>query len=487
MGIELPSLNFGALLPVIIVILTSVMVLIFDLALSDKRPLGWISFVGLMFAGGAGWIQQSMEGFDPAFQNMAITDGYTHFFNLIFVVGAGLSVLVALGYLGKKGLQGGEYYAMLLLATSGMMIMAAGTDLMIIFLGLELMSISLYVLAAINRYSRASLEAGIKYFLLGAFASAFFLYGIALIYGASGSTNLNGIGEGLKAVPKGYEALPLFGLGLLIIGFSFKIAAVPFHWWTPDVYHGAPTSVTAFMSVGAKAAGFAALIRVLTVSFGFDGSMFADNWHVAVATLAVLTMTLGNLTALAQNDVKRMLAYSSIAHAGYVLVGVVTGTEQGISAALFYLMAYAFMNIGAFAVISVLEQQDAIGTNLEEYAGLAGHHRVLAMLMAIFMLSLMGFPMLGGFWGKVYVFLAAIEAGWIVLAIIAVLNSGIAAYYYLRVIVHMYMSPVSDQSHAINLNSAMQVALGLAAFGTILLGVMPARIMDLAASSGLFG
>ena len=472
-----PELNFAALWPLNIIVMTALLVLLLDLIIQDKRTLGWLSLLGIIIAGGVGALQQSNPNFAPTFQTLASADRYAHFFNLIFLVTAGLSILVALGYLGQAEVQRGEYFALLLFSTSGMMIMAAAIDLIIVFLGLEIMSIALYVMAAINRQRRTSGEAGVKYFMLGAYASAFFLYGAALLYGATGHTNLYEIGAVLSSGAAS-NPIALLGLGLLLIGFAFKVAAVPFHWWTPDVYYGAPTAVTTFMSVGAKAAGFAALVRVLMVSFS---PTFTIDWQIALAILAVLTMTLGNITALAQRDVKRMLAYSSIAHAGYVFVGVAAGSAAGVSSALFYLMVYAFMNIGAFAVIGVLERKNEVGTDLGDYAGLAGRSPWLAAGMSIFLLSLTGFPPLAGFWGKLYVFGAAVQADLTWLAVIGVLNSGIAAFYYLGVIVQMYMGRPREDAPAFTLTTATRIALGIAAVTTVLIGLWPAFIVDLAA------
>jgi len=479
MPIEIPQLNIPALGPILIIIGTGLLVLIFDLMVKDKRSLGWLSLVGVLVAAGLGLAQQASAGFDPAFQAVFRTDSYAHFFNLIFLVTAALSILVAMGYLGRIGLQKGEYFALLLFATSGMMVMAAATDLMIVFLGLEIMSIALYIMSALNRDERASGEAGLKYFMLGAYTSAFFLYGAALTYGATGSTNFNDMAAALTAGGV-RDPIALLGLGLLLIGFAFKVAAVPFHWWTPDVYCGAPTAVTTFMSVGAKAAGFAALVRMLMVSFSPG---FVVDWQLALAALAVLTMTLGNVTALAQKDVKRMLAYSSIAHAGYIFVGVAAGTAEGVSSALFYLMVYAFMNIGAFAVIGALERKNEVGTNLKEYAGLAARNPWLALGMAIFLLSLTGFPPLAGFWGKLYLFRAAVQADLTWLAVIGMLNSGVAAFYYLTVVVEMYFKRAAEDAPTFSLNAPTRLALGLAAIATVIIGLWPALLIDLASVS----
>jgi NADH-quinone oxidoreductase subunit N len=328
-----------------------------------------------------------------------------------------------------------------------------------------------------------------KYFVLGAFASAFFLYGAALVYGATGTTNLLAIGDWFTAERGNLnDPLALVGLGMLLIGFGFKVAAVPFQWWTPDVYHGAPTSVTAFMSVGAKAAGFAALLRVLAVSFD---TAFTVDWQLAVAILAVITMTAGNIAALAQKDIKRMLAYSSIAHAGYILVGVVPGSPSGVTGILFYLMSYALMNMGAFAVITVFERRNEIGSSLSDYAGLGSRKPLLALAMALFMFSLTGIPPFVGFWGKLYVFRAAVEANWSWLAAAGMLNSAISAFYYLAVVVQMYMrTPAAAEdgreAASLNLSGPVIVTLVLTAILTVILGVWPTPLVNLT-SLGLFG
>jgi len=486
MPIEFPALNFAALAPILVVIISAFVVMALELTTRDKRILGYLSLVGLAIAAAVSF---SMFGGNvvPSYQNMVISDGYALVLNLIFASAAALSILIALSYLGDRGLQRGEYYALLLFSTAGMMLMAAATDLMVVFLGLEIMSIALYVLAAFNRQRLGSGEAGMKYFILGAFATAFFLYGVALIYGATGSTNLNQIGLWFAANATGNDPIALVGLALLLVGFAFKIAAVPFQWWTPDVYHGAPTSVTAFMSVGAKAAGFAALIRVLMVSFG---SVFTVDWQIVVAALAVLTMTVGNIAALAQKDIKRMLAYSSIAHAGYILVGVAPGSMDGVKAVLFYLLAYTFMNIGAFAVVAVLERRSAIGSNISDYAGLASRKPVLALVMLLFMFSLTGIPPFIGFWGKLYVFWAAVNAnlGW--LAVVGVINSAISAFYYLGVVVQMYFKPAAeeqtDAALPIKLRGSAAVVLAVAAVVTLVFGLWPAPLVNLT-SLAIFG
>jgi NADH-quinone oxidoreductase subunit N len=483
MSIQMPTLNFVALAPPLIVIAAALLVLLADLVVAEKRVLGYLALLGVVAAAIASLALWSSAPL--AFQAMAVSDNYTLFFNLVFLATAALSLLAAIDYLERKGMQRGEYYALLLFSTSGMLFMAAATDLIVVFLGLEIMSVALYILAGFNRGQFASIEAAMKYFILGAFASAFFLYGAALTYGATGTTNLAQIGTWLAGgggIPR--DPMALTGLGLLLVGFAFKVAAVPFQWWTPDVYQGAPTSVTAFMSVGAKGAGFAALLRVLFSAFS---PAFTGDWMIAVAILAALTMTAGNLAALAQKDIKRMLGYSSIAHAGYILVGVAAGNADGVRGVLFYLLAYAFMNVGAFAVACAVERRGEFSSTLADYAGLGRQQPLLAAAMAVFMLSLTGIPPLVGFWGKLYVFRAAVEADMTWLAILGVLNSAVSAFYYLGVLVQMYMrepAPAAEgesQPAPITLGAAIGAAVLLAALVTVALGVWPAPVADLVA------
>ncbi len=481
MNIEIPALNFAAIMPQSIVIFTALVVLVAELISPPgrRRHLAYLSLFGVFVAAVASVIV--WDGRAPAFQKMAVADGYALFLNVVFLVTAALSLLLSAHYLEREGIDQGEYYALLLFATAGMMIMGAATDLMTVFLGLEILSIPLYVLAGFNREKQESGEAALKYFLLGAFASGFLLYGMALVYGATGTTNLAGIVA--QASGQGNPLL-VIGAGLLIVGFGFKVALVPFHMWTPDVYQGAPTSVTAFMSVGAKAAGFAALGRVLVYALGGQ----AHDWSPLLAALAVLTMTLGNVVAVSQTNLKRMLAYSSIAHAGYIIIGVAAANSSGGAALLFYLLAYAFMNIGAFGVVIAVCESRPLGFpkpqgSLEDYAGLSSRHPFLAAAMAIFMLSLAGVPPLAGFWGKLYVFSAAMEAGLAVLAVVGVINSVISAYFYLRVIVYMYLRPSSGKASPTVVPGALVAATILAVLGTVLLGLWPSPLVGLAQRS----
>ncbi len=370
------------------------------------------------------------------FGGMFVHDGLTAFFTVLFCAIALVSVLISWDYVKRLRLPAAEYYALLLCATLGMVVMAASNDLITVFLGLELMSLALYVMVGSRRGQLESNEAALKYFLLGAFASGFLLYGIALLYGATGSTNLRSIAAFMADSP--LEGSPLFLAGalLLLVGFGFKVAAVPFHMWTPDAYEGAPTSVTAFMSAGAKAAGFAALLRVAGTVFAV-----ADiDWRPILTWLAIATMTVGNVSALLQTNVKRMLAYSSIAHAGYVLVAFAAGGTDGASSAVFYLAVYSFMNLGAFGILALLGREQDERVLISDLAGLGFRHPLLGLAMTVFMISLGGIPPTAGFMAKIYVFGAALDAGLLPLVIVGVLNSVVSVFYYLRITVAMYMT-----------------------------------------------
>ncbi len=487
MTIDIPTLDFAAVIPVLTIVITGILVLLFDLFVEEKRALGILALVGVVVA--IVFTAILWPGSGRNFQSMLVADGYALLFDFAFLITAGLGLLVSIDYLSAKGLQQGSYYALLLFATSGMMVMAAATDLIIIFLGLEIMSVSLYILVGFNRRQMASVEAALKYFILGSFAAAFFLYGVALTYGAAGSTNLSQIGAWLAANGVLTDALALAGLSLLLVGFAFKVAAVPFQWWTPDVYQGAPTSVTAFMSVGAKLAGFAALVRLLQAAFN---PTYSESWMLVLAILAALTMTGGNLAALLQKDVKRMLAYSSIAHAGYILVGIAAANASGVRGVLFYAVAYTFMTVGAFAIACVVERREDFSSRLEAFAGLSRYRPWLAAAMAVFMFSLTGIPPLVGFWGKLFVFRAAVEANMSWLAILGVVNSAISTYYYLGVVVQMYMQPAQPASEAKEAapeetaapprNAALYVSVLVAGVATVVLGLWPGVIANLVAS-----
>jgi NADH-quinone oxidoreductase subunit N len=410
---------------------------------------------------------------------MVATDDFALFFRLVILGSAAVAVLLSAHYLERTGEARGEYYALLLFATSGMTLLSAAADLIVVFLGLEILSLSLYVMAGFSWRRAASQEASLKYFLLGAFSSAFFLYGIALAYGAAGTTNIGGIARALSA-ETGTVALGLAAAGLLAVGFAFKVAAVPFHMWTPDVYQGAPTPVTAFMAAGTKVAGFAALIRVATVALGPLG------WELTpvLVALSAVTMVVGSLLAIAQDDVKRLLAYSSIAHAGFVLVGVAAGNQEGISGSMFYLVAYAAMILGAFGVVVLVSRTGEERTSLRSYRGLGRSNPVLAALLALFLLSLAGLPPTAGFIAKVLVFQAAVDAGLEGLVIVAVLASVVAAFFYIRVIVLSYMEEPEEEL-VLPTGPAPGFALAVTAAVTLVLGVLPGLLLEPLQTAGV--
>jgi NADH-quinone oxidoreductase subunit N len=473
-AIVFPPVALLPLLPALIVLAAAVLVLALDLGPRGiPRELPAVAalagMIGALLATLARWGTGGR-----AFRDMVVLDDYALFFNVIICYSGALIVLLSMDYLRRRGSDSAEYYALVLFATAGMMLLAAAGDLVVMFLALELMSLSLYVLAGLFKRELASGEASMKYFLLGAFASSFLLYGVALFYGAAGTTNLDRIASAMASRPR--DPLFVIGLGLVLVGFGFKISSVPFHMWVPDVYQGAPTSVTALIATGSKAGAFAALIRVLTVV----PRGVAVDWTALLWVVAAVTMTVGNVVAIAQSNLKRMLAYSSIAHAGYMLVGLVAGGAVGTSAVLFYLLTYAFTTAGAFGVITLCERVRAEAVEVGDYAGLARRHPLLAATLGLFLLSLIGIPPLAGFVGKFYVFGAAVRAGYVWLAVIGVLNSAVAAYYYLRVIVYMYMREPEGVATAFAPSFAGSLALVIALLGIVLLGVVPAPFADLA-------
>ena len=442
----------------------------------DSEGLGWLTFSGLALAALCAFAAVGRHA--PAFAGALIVDDYTAFFYCLIAVCAAMVVLLSLDYVPALELPSTEYYALLLSATVGMMLMAAAGDLIIIFLGLETMSISVYVMAAIARRDPRSSEAGLKYFLLGAFSTGFLLYGIALLYGATGSIKLEAISRALQSSALAASPLVLLGLAMMLIGFGFKVAAVPFHAWTPDAYEGAPTPVTALMAVGVKSAAFAGFLRLLLV---YLPALHAQ-WGGALWVLAALTMSVGNLVALAQNNVKRMLAYSAIAHAGYILVGMTAAGGAAGAAVLYYLLGYAFANLGAFAVLVAVERVEQPGTTLTDLGGLAKGQPMLAAAMALFMLSLMGLPPLAGFVGKFYVFSAALQAGYVWLVVLAALNSVLSTYYYARVIVAMYVNEGAERKLRAR-RPGLSVALAVAIVATIIIGVYPRPYVEMAAGA----
>ncbi len=467
------TINWQLLMPELIIILTFILVAIFDLFDSlQKTFTAWITIVGSAIAlyVSIDMLQIGTEGTE--FSNMIQVDKYSLFFNVIFLVSTILVALISMNYLGRQDRRQGEYYLLILLATLGMMLMASGNELIVVFLGLELMSLSLYVLAGYFQRSMVSSEAGMKYLLLGAFASGFFLYGIALVYGGAGTTNIPQIAATLTGDAK--SPLLLTGMFLLIVGFGFKVALVPFHQWAPDVYEGAPTSIAAFISAGPKAAGFAAFLRIFLDAL----QHLQSEWIIVVTILAALTMTVGNLVAIAQRNIKRMLAYSSIAHAGYVLVGLAAANKDGISSAMFYLLVYCIMNIGAFGAVILARTEDGESLRISDYAGLGFKKPLLALFMTLMLLSLAGFPPTAGFVGKFYIFRSAVESGQIWLVIIGAINTAISAFYYLRVVVAMYMREPEAELDFLAYPRTLIVAMTLAAIGVVLIGILPSYFLS---------
>ncbi len=402
------------------------------------------------------------------FEGMFVHDGLTVFFTLLFCAIGALAVLISWNYAKRTRIGQPEYYALLLTAVLGMVVMAASNDLITIFLGLELMSLSLYVMVGFRRNQLESNEAALKYFLLGAFASGFLLYGIALLYGGTGATNLQRIGDFLGDSPLAMNPLVMAGGLLVLTGFLFKVAAVPFHMWTPDAYQGAPTSVTGFMSAGAKAAGFAALVRIVLRAL----PTLAHDWQPLLSVIAMLTMSVGNVAALLQNNVKRMLAYSSIAHAGYILVALVAGGSEGYAAAVFYLAVYSFMNLGAFALLTMLGRGSDEPVLVSDLAGLGFRKPLAGLALTLFMISLGGIPPTAGFMGKILVFGAAVKSGLVwPLVVVGVLNSVVSVYYYLRITVAMYMREPDGEPVALSVNAPAVLALLITAAATLYWGL----------------
>ena len=451
-----------------------------------KEVTAWLAIAGLVVAFVITLLTYNNN--QEAFLGMFIADPFSAFANVVILLTAAISILLSIDYIKRAGIERGEYYILLLFTTVGGMFMATANDLIAVFVALELLSIPLYVLAAFRAPELKSEESGLKYFILGAFSSAFFVYGAALIYGATGTTNLpqifNAIGLALSGQGQA-TLLLLLGSGLILVGLGFKVAIVPFHMWTPDVYEGAPTPITAFMSVAAKVGGFAALLRIMIVALPAltVGTQTVASWQNVVEIIAAATLILGNFVAISQTNIKRMLAYSSIAHAGYILMAVAAvGTpgiqDQAARAALIYLLAYMFTNLGAFAVVIAVEKSDGSGVSLDDFKGLSKSRPALAAMMAFFMLSLTGIPLTGGFIGKWFVFWATLNAGLTVLAVIGVLTSVVSAFYYIRVVVNMYLAD-GEGDPAAGATQYVNWAAYIAFAGTLILGIAPPLITAL--------
>jgi NADH-quinone oxidoreductase subunit N len=436
-------------------------------------PLGVVGLLGAAVASLLLWNQNATSF------GVVVADNFGLFVTRVLIVTALLSLAISGPTVERQRLPQGEYYALLLFSTAGMMLMATASDLLVIFLALEVMSLAVYVLTGIRRQSLAAVEGAFKYFVLGAVASAFFLYGIAFTYGVTGSTRLDEVGRLVAAQALSPSLMQRLALGLLLVGFAFKVSAVPFHMWTPDAYEGAPTAVTGFMSTGVKAAAFAAFVRVFLSAL----EPLRADWVPLVWIVAVATMIGGTVVGVAQTSIKRMLAYSSIAHAGYLLVALLAANDVGKGAILFYLLVYAFTNIGAFGVIAIVETEDRPRDQIRDFAGLWHVRPRLAALLTIFLLSLGGFPPLGGFIAKWYVFSAAVTAGHYWLAVIGVLTSVVSVFFYLRVVVMMYMTTADGDAPLPSAPRIASAALVVSALAVFYLGVLPARVMDWAARS----
>src|SRR5438477_703808 len=471
----LSTSDFYYILPELALTGGALIVLIADVLLPrGNKALGWITLaaIGATLASLLPFTSTHVE----VAHGLLAVDRFALFFKIVFLVAAAITVLMSVRYLAIEGASPGEYYFLILCATLGMMVMAGGIDLITIFIGLETMAVSFYILAGFIKPNQRSNEAAVKYFLLGAFSLGILLYGMSLMYGLSGTTSLRTMATAFV----GQERDPRLVLAVILVvaGIGFKIAAVPFHMWAPDVYEGAPTPVTAFLSVGSKAASFAMLLRIFLEGLP---SMNAD-WRLLFEALAIATMTIGNLAALTQTNLKRMLAYSSIAHAGYLLIGVVAGTPRGVSAMLIYLLIYAFMQLGAFAIIVMLRRRDLVGDELKDLSGLSFRHPFAAFAMLVFMLSLGGIPPTAGFMGKFWLFGAAIDAGYYWLAVIGVLNSAVSLFYYVRIVVFMYLKQEALGSEP-STPPALAFVLGVAVLATLVLGVYPRLLFELAEMS----
>ena len=470
--------DFYYLLPELVLTGGALLLLIADVLLPKRsgNALAWITLIVL--AATMGSLVPFVRTHVEIAHGLLAVDRFALFFKIVFLLSAGITVLMSIRYLEIEGATPGEYYFLILCATLGMMIMAGGIDLITIFIGLETMAVSFYILAGFIKPNQRSNEAAVKYFLLGAFSLGILLYGMSLMYGLSGTTNLRVMAPAFFGPETRQDPRLILAVMLVVAGVGFKIAAVPFHMWAPDVYEGAPTPVTAFLSVGSKAASFAMILRIFVEGL----PAMTHDWQILFEALAIVTMTVGNLAALTQSNLKRMLAYSSIAHAGYVLIGLVAGTPRGISAMLIYLFIYSFMQLGAFAVIVLMRRRDVVGDELKDFSGLAFRHPYAAFAMLLFMLSLGGIPPTAGFMGKFWLFSAAIDAHYYWLALIGVLNSAVSLYYYIRLVVFMYVKKDAAGSEPSS-TPALSLALAVAVVATIYVGVYPRLLFEIAEAS----
>jgi NADH-quinone oxidoreductase subunit N len=492
MPLQLPNVDWVAIAPEGIFFLGGLVLLLLGVFIGRRAPRGLWSGLTVGIALLALWpafhLWHQINGGHArtAIGDAIVIDGFSIFVIVVIISTVVMGALLADGYLRRERLNGAEYYVLILFSASGGMLMASANDLIVVFLGLEILSIALYTLAGFQVWREGSQEAAIKYFVLGAFSSAFFLYGIALVYGTTGSTNLGSIAEFLR-INSLTNGLLLAGLALMLVGLGFKVAAVPFHMWTPDVYQGSPTPVTAFMAAAAKAAGFAALLRIFVSTF----DLYRLDWQPIVFALAVLSLIVGAVLAVVQTDVKRMLAYSSISHAGFVLVGVEAATDRGVAGALFYLFAYAFMIIGSFAIVTIVSKKGDDEHSIDSFKGLSSRRPVLAFAFTILLLAQTGVPLTSGFLAKFYVISAAVEAHSYALAIIAMIAAVIAAFFYLRLIVVMYMAGPETEGAEVIPTARIPIAVGaglsltLAVGFTLVVGFLPSAVFDFAQSATL--
>lgn len=478
MGTSTPDIQLTAILPELILASLALLLFVMEpfVPREKKRLLGYFS-LGALALSALSLIPLWGENIS-AFNGMIALDRYSLFFKLVSLSIAALVIMISFLYIEIERINLGEYYGLILFATVGMMLMPSATDLLSFYLSLELMSMSFYILTAFMRKDPKSMEAGIKYFLTGVFTSGLILYGIAFLYGFSGTTNLKGIQAFLSTQELASSPTLTMALILMIAGFGFKIAAVPFHMWAPDVYEGAPTSITAFLSAGSKAATFAAMLRVFMTGLGFSYS----SWWQLLWIIAAFTMTLGNVVALVQTNIKRLLAYSSIAHAGYILMGLITASKTGLAGVLIYIVGYAVMTLGAFTMIILLCRKNMRGDQISDFRGLARTHPAVAAAFVLFALSLIGIPPTAGFVGKLFLFNAAIQGGFYWLAVIGVLNSAISLYYYFRVVMVMYMQE-PESAMPLSFSTPLTVGLWAMSLATLLIGLYPEPLIRAAMQS----
>lgn len=478
---QIPLQEFFYILPEAFLLLAGLLLLLsssagrgFDSRSSTLFSLAALAATAVMLV----WVARDAPK-DPILAGMFVLDDYALYWKLLLLLATGLTAAVSCRFVEESGYRAGEFFSLLLTAATGMLLMASGSNLLSIWLALELMALSSYILAGYFKHETRSNEAALKYFILGALSSGIMLYGMSLLYGATGSLGLAEIAAALPAAEGTMPLLVAVGWLMLAIGLFFKVAAVPFHVWTPDVYVGAPTPVTAFLAVASKAASFAILVRIFYVAL----PGLKPDWQIILAAVASVTMIWGNLAALTQNNVKRMLAYSSIAHAGYVLMGVLAMTEDGQWAVLFYVLAYSLITLGVFGTVILLERKEYAGETYEDYAGLAQRAPFLAAMMLLFMLALTGIPPTGGFFGKVYLFAAAVEAGWTWVALIGVLTSALSLYYYMGIVVQMYLKDSDDTTPRALQAPGLVAAIGFCALATLLLGIFPGPLVEFAKAS----